>query len=261
MNGQDSTPDIAQLLRTVEGLRSSVDKLTHESEIKKLHHKYGYYLDKCLYQEVAELFSNHPETYVQFLNGRFNGKQSIERLYVGRFAKHFVAGRNGPIEGWLLDHLMAQDIVDFEPGSNRAKARFRTLMSAGTHESMSQDYPGGHRQWWEGGVYENEYIRENGVWKIFRLRYWPFWHGAFSKGWQHCNNFIPLYKETYPALEWGPDEILEDERLWPDTRVVPFHYAHPVTGKEVTESSLKAPKWRGDEAEALPARKITDWDM
>ena len=25
-----------------------------ESEVRKLHHKYGYYLDKCLYQEVSD---------------------------------------------------------------------------------------------------------------------------------------------------------------------------------------------------------------
>lgn len=28
---------------------------TDESEVKKLHYKYGYYLDKCLYQEVSGL--------------------------------------------------------------------------------------------------------------------------------------------------------------------------------------------------------------
>lgn len=26
--------------------------IADEAEIKKLHHKYGYYLDKCLYKEV-----------------------------------------------------------------------------------------------------------------------------------------------------------------------------------------------------------------
>jgi len=249
------------LLEKVEKLQRAVDKVSDEAEIKKLHHKYGYYLDKCLYKEVTQLFADHEDTYIQFLNGQFRGKDSIHRLYVGRFAKNFVGGRNGPIEGWLLDHLMAQDIIDCEPGTNRAKARFRTLMSAGSHESLSDEYPGGHRQWWEGGLYENEYIKEDGIWKILRLRYYPFWHAAFTKGWQHCTNYVPLYKEVYPKAEFGPDVLVDGQDLWPDTRVVPFHYPHPVTGKEVAEVDMKAPKWKGDENKAAPARKIDDWSF
>ena len=31
----------------------------------------------------------------------------------------------------------------------------------------------------------------------------------------------------------GPDELLENApRLWPETTTLPFHYKHPVTGKE-----------------------------
>lgn len=210
---------------------------------------------------MTDLFSNHPDAYVQFLNGRFKGKESIRRLYIGRWSNYFVGGRNGPIEGWLLDHLIAQDVVDFQPGTNIVKYRGRTLMSAGTHKSLPAEYPGGHRQWWEGGVYENEYIKEDGVWKIFRLRYYPFWHGNFEEGWKHAQEFVPLFKEVYPANPGAPDELCEGEMLWPDTRVVPFHYPHPVTGKHVAEEDMQAPKWRQPASSALPARTINDWSV
>ncbi|GLI76778.1 hypothetical protein PoHVEF18_005056 [Penicillium ochrochloron] len=211
--------------------------------------------------QVSQLFADHPDTYVQFLNGRFKGKQGVNRLYIERFAKRFVGGRNGPIDGWLLDHLMAQDIIDFDPNTGRAKARVRALMSAGTHESISTDFPGGYRQWWEGGVYENEYILENGMWKILRLRYYPFWHGSFESGWKEAKNFVPLFKEQFPADPLGPDELLEDFSLWPDTRVVPFHYNHPITDEEVAKEDMQAPKWLEDASTAPPARTITDWGV
>lgn len=154
---------------------------------------------------------------------------------------------------------MAQDIVDVDVESGIAKARFRTLMSAGTHETLPAEYPGGQRQWWEGGLYENEYIKEQGTWKILRLRYYPFWHGRFTAGWQNCNNFVPLFTKLYPEVENGPDELIEGEKLWPDTRVVPFHYSHPVTGEEVAEIDMRAPRWREDGTTAAPARVINDW--
>ncbi|RKK33595.1 hypothetical protein BFJ66_g14421, partial [Fusarium oxysporum f. sp. cepae] len=135
------------------------------------------------------------------------------------------------------------------------------LNPAGTHKTLSPEYPGGQRQWWEGGVYENEYIKEDGVWKIFRLRYHPFWHGSVEKGWQNADRFVPLFKETYPANQQGPDELWEGADLWPDTRVVPFHYVHPVTGKQVAEEDLQAPKWREPASSAPPARVIDDWTV
>ncbi|KAJ5746697.1 hypothetical protein N7520_011879 [Penicillium odoratum] len=250
--------DSANLVVQVKGLLDEVTALKAESEVRKLHHKYGYYLDKCLYKEVSELFADHPDTYVQFLNGRFTGKEGVQRLYMERFGGRFVAGRNGPIDGWLLDHLMAQDIVTYDASTGRAKARIRAFMCAGTHESMPAEFPGGHRQWFEGGLYENEYCIQDGVWKILRLRYYPFWHGTVETGWKNATNYVPLYKETFPVDPLGPNEVISDEALWPDTRVIPFHYKHPVTGRDVAEVDMQAPKWMEDPSTAKPARILTD---
>jgi hypothetical protein len=73
-------------------------------------------------------------------------------LYIDRFMKNFT-GRNGPLHGFLLDHLLAQDIVDIDTSGPApiAKMRLRTLMSAGTHHSLGDEIPRGQRQWWEGG--------------------------------------------------------------------------------------------------------------
>ena len=140
-----------------------------------------------------------------------------------------------------------QDIVDVDETGTHAWCRMRALMQAGTHQSIEEYYPRGHRQWWEGGLYENEYIKENGVWKLFRYRYFPFWHAEFEKGWSHTKkNYIPWPTVTYPEDPLGPDEIFEQKMLWPDTRVVPFHYPHPVTGKPTAPDDLRAPVYGTD---------------
>lgn len=123
------------------------------------------------------MFADHPDAYVEFLGGRYRGKQGIRRLYQGLFQQTFVKGRNGPVHGFLLDRAMLQDIVDVDAAGRHAWVRMRALMSAGTHQSVDETHPRGHVQWWEGGLYENEYLKEGGVWKLFRYRYFPFWHG------------------------------------------------------------------------------------
>ncbi|KAK4113190.1 hypothetical protein N656DRAFT_778723 [Canariomyces notabilis] len=236
--------ELADLKKQVQALQKEVSRVSDEAEVRKTHFKYGYYLDKCLYNEVVDMFADHPDAYVEFLGSRYRGKAGIKRLYQGRFQQSFVKGRNGPVYGWLLDHLMAQDIIDVDATGTHAWCRMRALMSAGTHQSIEEYYPRGHRQWWEGGLYENEYIKENGVWKLFRYRYFPFWHAEHEKGWSHTKkNYIPWPTVTYPEDPLGPDEIFEQKMLWPDTRVVPFHYPHPVTGKQIAPDDLRAPEY------------------
>ncbi|MCL6479904.1 MAG: nuclear transport factor 2 family protein, partial [Peptococcaceae bacterium] len=75
-----------------------------------MHHKYGYYIDKCLYDEAVDLFTDDCE--VRFLGGIFKGKAGARRLYCDRFRERFTNGKNGPVYGFLLEHLQMQDIVD-----------------------------------------------------------------------------------------------------------------------------------------------------
>jgi len=209
--------------------------------------------------QVADLFSNSPDAYVQFLGGRYRGKEGIQRLYVQRFGGFFVGGRNGPVHGFLLDHPQMQGIVDVNPEGTHAQARFRSMMQAGIHVSQAKTHPRGVTQWWEGGLYENEYIKEDGVWRIFRLRYFPFWHADFEHGWAYkVHGFVPFPTKTFPEDPNGPDELFAPElcAMWPDTRVVPFHYKHPVTGSQVAEQDLQAPEYGGDVGAAKPALKI-----
>jgi SnoaL-like protein len=226
-----ATTDLSALVRQVEQLANEVALLNDVQAIRKLQHAYGYYLDKCLYDEVVDLFA--PAGEVHFMGGAFKGRPGLRRLYCERFRRNFTGGHNGPVYGFLLDHLQLQDIVDVAPDRASARGRFRCFMQAGSHESKKDAPAHMPSQWWEGGIYENEYVRENGVWQIRVLNYTAVYHGLYESGWAHTPpRFVPFFSETFPANPVGPDALVEPRPvIWPDTSVVPFHYAHPVTGK------------------------------
>lgn len=90
-----------------------------------------------------------------------------------------------------------QDIVDVDATGTHAWVRMRALMSAGTHQSVDETHPRGHVQWWEGGVYENEYIKEGGIWKLFRYRYFPFWHGKLTLSFALTYMQINIFHEFF----------------------------------------------------------------
>ncbi len=223
MTAEDKVAELEQRLGKVEDLLS----------IRNLQHAYGYYLDKCLYDEVVDLFAEDGE--VIFIGGVYKGKKGAARLYAGRFRNNFAGGKNGPTFGRLLDHPILQDVITVADDRATAKARFRVLMQAGTHElAATPQTP--VRQWFEGGLYENDYVREDGVWKIRKLFYRAFWHGSVEHGWAYTPpDYVPNASVTYPEDPYGPDELLENApKLWPDTTTFPFHYRHPVTGQDVS---------------------------
>jgi SnoaL-like domain len=226
-----TTTDLSTLARQVEQLANEVGLLNDVQAIRKLQHAYGYYLDKCLYDEVVDLFA--PQGEVRFMGGAFKGKPGLRRLYCERFRRNFTGGHNGPVYGFLLDHLQLQDIVDVAPDRATARGRFRCFMQAGSHETKKDAPAHMPAQWWEGGIYENQYVREDAVWKILVLNYTAVYHGLYESGWAHTPpQFVPFFSETFPDNPVGPDALVEPRPvIWPETSVVPFHYVHPVTGK------------------------------
>lgn len=230
-NVGDLRDEVASLRTQVERLATHLNTLEDVNAIRKVQFAYGYYLDKCLYDEVVDLFADNGQ--VHFMGGIFRGKAGLRRLYCDRFRRNFTQGCNGPIYGLLLDHLQLQDIVDVAPGRGTARGRFRYLMQAGVHETKTDMPPHIPRQWWEGGVYENTYIREGQVWKILVNNCQTVFRGDYDAGWAHSAPEPPLtFTQTFPDDPGGPDEIeTVAPAFWPQTGVTPFHYTHPVTGK------------------------------
>ncbi len=225
---------IAALEAQIATLTNRLIRMEDEQAVRKLQHLYGYLIDKCLYREVVDLFTEDCE--VHFFGGIFKGKVGAARLYIERFQKNFTNGLNGPVDGFLLDHPQLQDIVDILDDGVTALARYRCVMQAGRHK----DY-GGPRQWWEGGLYENTYKKINGVWRIHVLNYRPQWHADFETGWAHTRaNYVPFLTTLYPGDPVGPDALQDDVWLWPTHKVVPFHNRHPVTGKPIVAERAKA---------------------
>lgn len=228
---------VKDLQKQVADMQREIVRINDMAEVRKLHHKYGYFIDQCRYDETVDLFDD-TEGEVYFLNGVFKGKAGIRRLYCDWFRNMFTRGVNGPIKGFLLDHFLSQDIVDISDDGNTAWVRARCVMFAGYHETVENLVPEMPRSCWEGGIHENTYVKRDGVWKIKTLNYNMLWQADYAKGWGASDvHLLPLTK-TFPEDPIGPDELRDTiPPTWPNTRHVPYHYKHPVNGRDVPYSA------------------------
>src|SRR5690606_3701218 len=141
-------------------------------------------------------------------------------VYVGRdsVARGLsLMGPEGLERGLLNNFVMVQPIIHVAEDNASAKARWRSdvLLTRG-----------GKGQW-GGGIYENEYVNDNGTWKFSKLHYHVTFWGDYDEGW----SALPLPMDP-PSTSNPPDRppsvVYES---FPTLQVVPYHYPHPVTQK------------------------------
>jgi len=211
----------------------SLQRLQDVEDIKKLQYAYGYYLMNWLHEELIDCFSTSPNTTLEWPQGSFIGADGPRRFF----------GNINTMKDPEFMHQMMQisGIVDIEPDGDTAKGRWWGF-GAMAIPAGSMEVPGG-----EGvgqsigcGIYEMEYIRENGVWKILKIKWVPVYSGTLEEGWvkperRSKAKSAAINSRGFPE-DWhpdgGPDPV---DYSYPSGHILPFHYPHPVTGKKTTE--------------------------
>jgi hypothetical protein len=177
--------------------------------LENLHAMYGYYIDEGQWKQAAALFARNG-TYEFGQGGVYAGPASIERGLS-------LMGPAGLQEGQLNNFVMVQPIIHVDEQNRTAKARWRS--------DVLQSQGGKGR--WGGGIYENEYVNEAGVWKISKLHYHVTFWGEYEQGW--AARPIPMDPPSASVPPDRPPTLVYQS--FPKLQVVPFHFNHPVTGK------------------------------
>lgn len=181
--------------------------------IKRLQGAYGYYRSKAMGDEVADLFSGGPTVSVELAGrGVYVGQDSIRAF--------FNHDANKLDDGEIKNHIVTQGIVHVADDGKTAQGRWRALIQAGTYGDDGR---------WIEGPYENEYVKEDGVWKFSKVHWYTTVNGSYDQGW-HKKSFAidgPLNDLPSDLPPTG------DYAAYPGVTFKPFHYRHPVTGKPI----------------------------
>ena len=209
-------------MATLEELQARVTRLDDIKAIEKLQCIYGYYHDYSDWQNVIDLFTDDDPSVEVSDYGVYKGKEGLRRFYVD-----LMGGGPGkkPRPGYLSISFQLQGVVSVEPGSNTAKARWYGMGIEA--KSTVALHEGELRQTWIAGIYENEYVKEDGVWKIKKLHFNLTFRTPYEEGWLN----VPVIGQHGPDLSIPPDEPPTAYFPYPSGYHVPFSFKHPITGK------------------------------
>lgn len=207
----------------LEELDAYVARLEAVEAMKRLQYAFGYYLERGYVDAVADLFATRATA--DYRGGKFIGKDSIVRFLRHHFVLPELRDSNGPKAGVLNEHYLLQPVIDVSPDATKGWMRVRAWNFEGV---------AGERQDMSAGIYENTYVKEDGVWKIASLVYCESWRVDYLGDLNRTP--IPEYPlpapMTYPEDPHGPDKVSNYNcRPWPYVGITPpMHYPHPVTG-------------------------------
>jgi hypothetical protein len=189
----------------LDELARDLDRTESLRAVLNLQRTYAQYAQAGLWTDAGALFTP---------DGRFvfDGLIKAEQTATGPAAiatflrTRYGGGREGLKADGLSTMMIDAPVANLSAEGNSAKVRWESWTFHGAAGQARV----------EGGVYENEYVRQGGVWKIATAHYYPEFDGAYDTGWTN----------------WGGGKL----------PVVPRHYNEDTAGIPIAPAVGAAPK-------------------
>jgi hypothetical protein len=208
----------------VKALEKKVSLLEDVNEVKRLQRVYSYYVMHMMRDEIYDCFADRDDVTLHWLEGTWKGKEGVKRYFgVG-------SDRPEPPPGFLHQVMPIAGVVDVAPDGKTAKGRWYSFGGVAVPDQRT----GQTRPSIVGGLYEIEYIKENGVWKFWKVDWIiPLSIRITPESWgtvEAMGKMIENFKGPEPDIK----PVKGDPRFV-SGYIFPFHYNHPVTGKPTSE--------------------------
>lgn len=209
-------------MATLEELQHRIERLDAIKQIEKLQRIYGYYWDYSEWGMIVDLFADSAESVEIADHGVYKGKEGVRRFYID-LMKGGPEGETRP--GWMSINMQLQGVITVSDDGQSANGRWYGFMMEARPTASLRD--GELTQTWGHGVYENQYVKENNIWKISKLHFFLNFRTPYEDGWLK----VPVVGHHGPDKDVPPDEPPTVFEPYPSpVRLMP-HFKHPVTGE------------------------------
>lgn len=217
-----SEEDLARAARLV----ADVEHVQSLRDVKRLQHAFAHYAESGEWKAMAGLFAE---------DGRYvePGVEiwGADTLYA-HFRDEMGAGADGLAPDRLNIRLILSPVVTLGEDGKSVKGRWHEVAMTGRY---------GEEALWKGGIYENDYVFEDGVWKIETLHYYPQYAGPYDEGWRNVADVVPLTPYHYtPASAGAPTPEVDDaSALTSDDADARLAKANAIAGALLDESDVQ----------------------
>jgi hypothetical protein len=183
-------------------LQAQVERAEAVRAVKRLQHAYAHYCQFGMWLQAAGLFAR--AGVISSDEADFKGQDLVSRI-----RESFGATGDGLRAGQFNSCLVMAPVVNLSADGMSAKGRWHELLMLGQFGVQAE---------WASGIFENDYLLEDGVWKISAQRYYARFRGPYEGGWRSTGNWqqrVPFHYDArgagvpIPPLPAAPPMVRE----------------------------------------------------
>lgn len=205
--------------RPIDTLARDVDRVESARAVKDLQRLYAQYSQFGQWDAMAGLFAEGATL-------RWGDETVTGRAAIATWLRVHAGAMDGLTTGSLHTEIIDEPLENLSVDGNTAKVRWMGMRFLGDGRGAARI---------EGGLYENDYVREKGGWRIATLGYHPQYEGSYADGWTNVGG--------------------------KDLPIVPMHFTVDESGVPIPPAEGAAPRTRAT-AQELAARiaRLNDED-
>jgi len=204
----------------LDEMAQSVTRAAAVDAVENIACAYGYYIDEFRWHEVGELFSTHGWKELSYI-GIYKGRERVLGSLIARY------GDKGRVSSFLAIHQKIQPVVTIAADGLSARIHLR-LFQVGSLPSGPGPFI--------GGVYEDEAVLEDGIWKISGMDLDYIWFAGYAEGWGKADPQVSRQFAPKPGSmdHYPPDGPLRGPAFapFPAHEPLPIHFCNPVSGRK-----------------------------
>jgi hypothetical protein len=171
----------ASASRPIDTLARNVDRVESLREVEDVTSNFSQLAQSGRWGDMAALFA--PSGTLQWGDQTVTGRSSI-----AGWLKSDAGAMNGIQPGSLDTMIIDNPVVNLSADGRTAQGRWEGIRFMGDGKGNTRI---------DGGVYENDYVQEQGHWQIANMHYYPQYEGNYAAGWKNVNGqplpFVPYH--------------------------------------------------------------------
>jgi hypothetical protein len=193
----------------VAALQAQLACLRAESEVRSLQNAYGYYMDRRMWDDMADLYAP---------DGSFEPGQ--RGVYRGRASIRHALEQFGPQDltaGTVNEHTQLQPVVTLSPDCQAARLRGTELVMTGQN---------GQDAAWGINLHDNSFRRIDGKWRLQSVHVYQRMRSDYFQGWAKSALPVRAAAAGFEA-DAPPTEVYA---AYPSFHVPKIRFANPAHG-------------------------------
>lgn len=163
--------------KRLNALLHEAGRLEALQDCRNLMGKYSYLHTEFRNAQYVELWAKRDDCLLTMPFGKFIGWEGVRHCYVDMHGSRYNAEDAKAIKGLMMMHEMCTEVIEVADDGKTAKGIWITP----GHETAPS--PGKDKGSWCWGKYEVEFIKEDGVWKFWKMILYPLFLTPIDRSW------------------------------------------------------------------------------